>query len=203
MLGRIIGRFKVAVNRYAGFPQVFDKDFNDQILKRTRSLQVIYDYIRDNPRRLAVRRGMPDFFRRVNGLVIGGRNYHAYGNMQLLDNPFKQQVVVHRADDEATRARMREQWLYTAANGGVLVSPFIAPAEKEVRRMAEDVDGRVILIVHEAMDARYKPDRHDFDLCSRGRLLMIAPAEAFSGREISRKECMAMNALASVICGLQ
>lgn len=49
-LGMTIARFKTAVNDFAGITHVFDKGFNDQILKPDRSLQTLYDYIRDNPR---------------------------------------------------------------------------------------------------------------------------------------------------------
>ena len=199
-LGRIIARFKVMVNTYAAIQHVFDNDFNDQILKPTRKLQVIYDYIRDNPRRLAIRRAIPDFFRRINALTIGGKTYQAYGNLQLLSNPFKEQVVVHRADGVEVRERMREMWLYAAANGGVLVSPFISPAEKEIRAAAEEMDGRVILITHMPFGERYKPHAHDFDLCCRGLLLIIAPTEPPVSDELSRSARLTMNALAATIC---
>ena len=133
ILGRYIAVFKVEVNNAAGLKGIFTRGFNDQILKTDRSLDTLYHYLRDNPRRLAVRRAHPEFFRRVNALKIGNRCYQAYGNIQLLDCPFKQQVVVHRADTPSVRERHRAEWLYTAANGGVLVSPFISPAGRRRR----------------------------------------------------------------------
>ena len=111
----------------------------------------------------------------------------------MLDRPFKQQVVVHRADTPSVRERHRAEWLYTAANGGVLVSPFISPAEKEVRRGA---DGRFILITNEPMGERYKPTGHDFELCETGRLLFISAGQPGA---LSRRTCLAMNALAAEI----
>lgn len=136
-LGKIIARFKIEVNKASGITGIFAKGFNDQILKSSRSLAVLYRYLRENARRLAVRRARPEFFRRVNALEIGRKTFQAYGNFQLLDCPFKEQVIIHRADSSETRQKNREQWLYTAANGGVLVSPFISPAEKEIRKEAE------------------------------------------------------------------
>lgn len=150
-LGRIVAKFKVEVNNILGETGIFAKGFNDQILKPSRSLDTLYRYLRENPRRLAVRRAHPEFFRRVNELKIGERCYQAYGNFHLLECPFKEQVVVHRADSEQTRQRNRAQWLYTAANGGVLVSPFISRDEKRVRTEAEDAGGRFILITGEPM----------------------------------------------------
>lgn len=200
-LGQIIARFKIAVNSEAGGIQVFSKGFNDQILKPSRSLQALFNYLRDNPRRLAVRRANPEFFKRVNALKIEGKTYQAYGNFQLLECPFKEQVVVHRADTHETRRRNRELWLYTAANGGILVSPFISPAEKAIRREAEASGGRTILIQNDPMEERYKPAATDFDLCQAGRLLIVSAnlPDSFSPSPLSRPVCLAMNALARTI----
>ena len=200
-LGRIVARFKVEVNNKAGIERMFAKGFNDQILKKSRSLDTLYRYIRENPRRLAVRRAFPEYFRRTNSLRIGKEVYQAYGNFQLLENPFREQVVVHRADSEERRRNNLEQWLYTASNGGVLVSPFISPAEKAVRDRADAIDGRFILIVPDRMDDRYKPVGHDFDLCESGRMLILsAGLNVGMGDSLTRQNCLAMNALAATIC---
>lgn len=199
-LGKIIARFKIEVNKAAGTTGVFAKGFNDQILKSSRSLAVLYRYLQENARRLAVRRARPEFFRRVNALEIGGKTFQAYGNFQLLDCPFKEQVIVHRADSSETKQKNREQWLYTAANGGVLVSPFISPAEKEIRKEAEEAGGRFILIINEPMGERYKPAGREFELCEAGRLLIIS---ANLPGEISRKTCMAMNSLSEGFAGME
>lgn len=180
---------------------MFAKGFNDQILKKSRSLDTLYRYIRENPRRLAVRRAFPEYFRRTNSLRIGKVVYQAYGNLQLLENPFREQVVVHRADSEERRRNNLEQWLYTASNGGVLVSPFISPAEKAVRDRADAIDGRFILIVPDRMDDRYKPVGHDFDLCESGRMLILsAGLNVGMGDSLTRRNCLAMNSLADAIC---
>lgn len=175
---------------------VFSEGFHDRIITNRHQFEIVYRYIRENARRLAVRKAHPEFFRRVNALQFGGKTYQAYGNFQLLESPFKEQVVVHRRDNEQTRSRNRELWLYTAANGGVLVSPFISRVEKEIRREAEEAGGRFILIVNEPMEARYKPVGHDFELCEAGSLLIIS---ANSPGELSRIACLKMNALASAI----
>lgn len=199
-LGKIIARFKIEVNKAAGTTGVFAKGFNDQILKSSRSLAVLYRYLRENARRLAVRRARPEFFRRVNALEIGVKTFQAYGNFQLLDCPFKEQVIVHRTDSSETRQKNREQWLYTAANGGVLVSPFISPAEKEIRKEAEEAEGRFILIISEPMEERYKPAGRDFELCEAGRLLIIS---ANLPGELSRKNCLTMNEMAEEFAGME
>lgn len=201
ILGRKIAAFKVMVNKRANLENVFEKGFNDQILTTTRKLDTIFNYLRDNPYRLAVRFANPDFFIRINQIGISGKNYAAYGNIHLLANPFKEQVVIHRADSDAKKQSDREKWLHTSANGGVLVSPFISPAEKSIRAEAESLGARIILFTHEAFPERYKPAAHDFALCSDGRLLIISiglPA----GTTLSRAHCLHLNALAQSISTL-
>lgn len=197
-LGHTIARLKIKINAQNGGYTVFEEGFNDQILHPGRSLEVLYRYLRDNPRRLAVRREHPDFFRCVSGITVAGHVCQAYGNLQLLDNPFKEQVVVHRADTPDALEHKRSVWLHTAANGGVLVSPFISPAEKAVRRVAEDTGARIILLTNEPIGERYKPAGADFDRCERGLLLIVSMSRV-NARAVTREECLAMNNLAAHI----
>ncbi len=201
VLGRKLAAFKVMVNNRAACDSIFEKGFNDQILSTTRNLNVIYTYLRENPYRLAVRRANPDFFRRINDLAIGDISCQAYGNIHLLNSPFKEQVIVHRADTAEQFAQNKERWLYNAANGGVLVSPFISQREKTIRNEAEESGGRFILITHEAFGERYKPAAHDFDLCSEGRMLIISLSKP-PQPSLTRQMCMEMNAAAEKIAGL-
>lgn len=176
---------------------VFVDGFHDRIITDSRQLETATKYIHDNPRRLAVRQAYPEFFRRVNNLEIGGCLCQAYGNMHLLQNPFKEAVIVHRRDSEETRQQHRLQWLYTTANGGVLVSPFISQAEKAIRVEAESVGGKIILITNQTMGERYKPAGLDFELCESGRLLIISIPSA--DRALTRAACLTMNSLAETI----
>lgn len=202
-LGEIIQAIKAASTSRirklseAGDMTVFEDGFHDRIVRNRRQLHTLYNYLRDNPRRLAVRLARPEYFRRVNSLTIGSGRYRAYGNPFLLRCPFKEQVVVHRADTEEVRAARRELWLYTAAGGGVLVSPFISPAEKDIRREADEAGGRFILITNEAMGERYKPSGRDFELCEEGRMLIVS---ADIDGDLSRAACLRMNSLAEDIC---
>ncbi len=196
IVGRKLGAFKVAVNKRSGIDHVFERGFNDQILTKSRNLDVIYNYLRANPYRLAIRKANPDFFFRRTGVVIGGTPCQLYGNLHLLDNPFKEQVIVHRADNDEVYSSNKDRWLYTAANGGILVSPFISKREKDIRKEAELLGGRFILITNRPFEEREKPSGKDFDLCAQGRLLIIAPQ---SPMDFSRSACRQMNSLANHI----
>lgn len=69
---------------------------------------------------------------------------------------------------------------------------------KALRREVEAIGGDIILITHEAFPERFKPAKHDFDLCSAGRLLIVALGRP-PATPLSREICLAMNALASDI----
>ena len=89
-----------------------------------------------------------------------------------------------------------ERWEYSVLNGGVLVSPFISPEEKKVRKMTEDNGGKLILIINEAMGDRFKPGDHYYELCEQGRLLIISPQETIPP---GRACFLRMNALADML----
>ncbi len=206
-LGRYISRFKIKILQDArqylhlNLPSsVFNEDFHDRILRPYQSLDVIYKYIATNPYRLMARRLNPDYFRRINSLTLVGRQWMAYGNMQLLSNPFKYNVIIHRADSEKIREAKRNRALYYAENGGVIVSPFFAEAEKNIRDLCINADSKIILLTNEAFPERYKPSGRWFELCEKGRLLVLAPPVTIPH---CRRICLELNEAAKNISELQ
>ena len=166
-LGRYIGMMKVKTGQLirASFPEItdiFTPDFHDRYLLPSHKLQTIINYIQENPKRLLERIQNPLFFQRLNNLEIKGTQWQAYGNLQLLQNPFKGPVVIHRSDSEAILTAKHRRWKHISENGGVLVSPFISPAEKEVRRQCENANGKIILLTNKPFREREKPAAHDF-----------------------------------------
>lgn len=200
-LGRYIGMIKVKCGQlireeFQYLTDIFTPDFHDRYLRPYHSLSVIINYIQKNPSRLLVRRQHPDFFRKVNNIEINGSWWQAYGNLQLLDNPFKTPVVIHRADSDNLLTNKRLRWMHLSENGGVLVSPFISPAEKDIRRMCEKVNGKVILLTTAPFGDREKPSAHDFALCAQGRLLILAPMNPLAA---GRTTFLQLNAIAESI----
>lgn len=179
-IGRYIGMMKVKCGQiiretFPDISDVFSPDFHDRYLLPGHKLDTIFSYIRENPRRLLERRANPLFFQRVNNIEINGAHWQAFGNLQLLENPFKAPVVIHRADSDAVRFAKHRRWKHIYENGGILVSPFISPAEKEVRRLCEEAGGKIILLSNRPFEEKEKPAAHDFEQCSKGRLLILAP----------------------------
>lgn len=193
-MGRYLARFK-SMLRHDGNP-VFAPGFNDQILRRGRSLEQLYRYLASNARRLAVRQAVPEFFSRAVTCETGGERLQAYGNLHLLENCFCRQIVVHRSDSAESYGRMKEEWVRTAANGGVAVSPFVALREKEVLRAVLEAGGRVIYLTTRPLGDREKPAGRAFELCTQGRLLRLAPLVAL---ESGRAAFMHLNRLAAAI----
>lgn len=195
---RIATRYSLLRGMTINDQDIFLPGYCDKPLYDKRSLDGLFRYIRENPHRLAMRRQYPQFFRRVRELKIGERGFEAYGNLFLLRNPDKAAVKISRSFSPAEKADKRAAWVSAASKGTVLVSPFISGDEKAIRAEAEQAGAAIILITGPAFVTRYKPAQHDFDLCCRGRLLIISlglPAST----PLSRALCLEMNTLASEI----
>lgn len=176
---------------------IFEKDFYDRILRRSHKLDTICNYIRENPYRLLQRHFNPDFFRRINNISINDSLWQAFGNLQLLKNPFKMSVVIHRSDSVQLRAAKLSRWKHLAENGGVLVSPFISQEEKKVRQECEEVNGKIILLTNKPFDDRQKPAAHDFKRSAEGRLLILSPMISLPA---GRQTFLYLNSIADYIC---
>lgn len=177
---------------------VFETNFTDKIIHPGRKLDPIFKYIRENPHRLSIRKYHPGFFQRIRDIYINGEQFEAYGNLFHLRNPFKSQVLVHSTNTEKQNEALHEEWIREIMTGGVLVSPFISPLEKEIYKEAIELGGRVIYIQKDPFRERYKPSEREFNLCCEGRLLLIVPLRSF-GEPITRPICNRMNKIAEEI----
>lgn len=205
-IGTAIGYFKGACSRRAweltGTPDkpLFGDRFHDRILMGSDQLEVMKQYIYDNPRRLLIKRAFPDLFQRRVGITINGVRYDALGNVFLLRNPLIEQVRVSRRFTTEQLEHLDRQWRFVIEEGGVLVSPFISPKEKIYRDLAINNGGNVIIIEENGMGERYKPIGRYFDLCAEGRLLIIAPVEHhLNSLPMTRKKALHLNDLAATI----
>lgn len=181
--------------------EIFEENYCDKPMFSHRSLKDVVAYIRQNPHRLAMRFQFPHFFQRTNNIVIAGGTYQGYGNLFLLRNPDKMAVKISRSMSEVQKMDLRFKWLEAAYNKTVLVSPFISKEEKEIRKAAEELGGQIILITHEVFPERFKPERHNFELCSSGQLLIISLGMP-AGTPLSREICVRMNELALALSGI-
>ena len=188
--------------RKAGF--IFARNYNDHILEGAGELERWFQYLHDNPRRLAVKRQHPDYFSVRRDIAIGEwTSCQMSGNHFLLTVPERAAVVVHSADDDAKYAELKRKWLALAERGGVLISAAIATREKIVMREAMDKGCRLILLRKNGFPDLYKPSGESFIACSEGRLLQISPWEYQSRRTtISREQCLQLNRMAEFIASV-
>lgn len=179
---------------------MFTEGFNDKILFRAGQLENFVKYIEDNPRRLLLRRMFPEYFTRVCHIKIDGISFSAYGNLNLLRSPDKQAVKVSSKYSAEELCRLRRLWTETARSGGVLVSPFISPKEKDVRDEGIEQGAKIIRICPNGFGERYKPSGEDFRLCEQGRMLQLAPLEVHTEKfMLERRQALIMNEWAARI----
>ena len=175
--------------------------YTDGLLGRQGQLDNWFAYLRDNPRRLLMKRLHPEFFRVQRNVKVGTFEFSAIGNRYLLTHPVRLQVQCSRRLTETEISQQKAYYLEQAKRGAVLVSPSISPGEKTIMRAAFDAGCPLILLQENGFTDLAKPGGARFDACAEGRLLILAPWEHHNQRlAIQRNQCLTLNEMARVIC---
>lgn len=213
-LGMVIKGFKAGCNKaMRELPQhccgtdntgcIWDRGYNDHILDRRGELDRWFAYLRNNPRRLAMKRAYPDFFRVQFNISIGNQTYAAIGNRFLLEYPGKRRVQCSRRLTESEIEKAIESCLLSARRGAVLVSPAISAGEQAVMRAALDAGLPLIFLTPWGFNAFSKPGHQYYEACASGRFLILAPWPHENRRiPLTRQMCLQLNTMASEICTL-
>ena len=176
------------------------RNYNDHILEGPGELERWFSYLRENPRRLSIRRAHPDFFRVCFGIKYAGQEYSAIGNRFLLSYPEKQRVQCSRSLTDEQIAQIVEQMLAKARRGVVLVSPAISKGEKAVMRAALDSSLPLIFLTPWGFNDFSRPGHQYYEACAQGRFLILAPWPHENQRiPLTRDMCVALNAMASAV----
>ena len=180
---------------------LFAKGFNDQILLRDGQLERWLNYLKDNPRRLLMKRENPDLFRVQRGLNYAGFSFSAIGNRFLLERPLKIQVQCSRSISESDLQIKTNECLKAARQGAVLVSPAISNGEKVIMRAAFEEGLPLVYLQENGFTDLAKPGGKRMDACARGQLLILAPWEHHNEKiTIKRGQCLELNEMARAIC---
>lgn len=180
---------------------LFAKGFNDQILLRDGQLERWLNYLKDNPRRLLMKRESPDLFRVQRGLTYVGLSFSAIGNRFLLERPLKIQVQCSRSISENDLQVKTNECLRAARQGAVLVSPAISQGEKAIMRAAFEEGLPLVYLQENGFTDLAKPGGMRMDACARGQLLILAPWEHHNEKlTIKRGQCLELNEMAKAIC---
>ena len=222
-LGIIIGAFKGGVSRAwwdmdatvsaasaaEPRPPLFEPNYNDHILMRDGQLNNWKRYLRDNPLRYMMQREYPDLFQRALCISIDGTRYSAFGNLLLLRQPEKHQVMFHRRTNgvptENTDFWKTESLRLMAAaqSGDVLVTPGVSECEKRIKKMALEQRLRMIHVQSDPIGKYWKPERSRFEACASGSLLILAPwPEDLPAFASDYERFHYLNSLAESICAI-
>jgi len=210
-LGNVIGSFKAAcTSAYRkAFPDqqsvpLFSPGFQDTILSGRGQLKRMIQYLRDNPRRAAIKRLFPDFFRLLRTIPFQGGFFTGMGNALLLDAPMFHQIQASRQISEAEFRQKLQEMVSASERGAVVVSPCISSSERRLARMAFERECPLIVLKNKGFPSLYKPPGAYFDACAAGRLLMLAPGKwpyTPGKKPMTRIDACTLNFLAQQICG--
>lgn len=189
-------------DRHHGF--LFEPNYNDLICKSYDMLPTLINYVKDNPRRLLMKRLHPEYLRPFFGLHIGSHTYNGIGNLALLNAPHRLAVRVSRRNNEAQLQDEVRRYMTAARSGAVLISPAISPGEKRVMRAAFDAKLPTIVIMENGFTPLSKPHGEQFNACAEGRLLMLSPWPHHNERrKLTAQQCQAMNLMALELATLE
>lgn len=205
-LAGFFGACSKASSRLQGLTEVktLFEPFHDRVILNHDQLDRAIKYVEDNPRRYIYRKRFPDLFKRHLHLKIAGHEYAAFGNIFLLKEVYLLPVRIHRHWSDEEFRKYSEFCRKEIDKGAAPVSPAIHPAERAIMDYARQTDGRMILLRDQGFEDRFKPYGQDFDLCSEGRLLLLASWPDNVGRKSTSgyAEFHRMNDLAQAIATL-
>ena len=198
--------------------------YHDRILFHKGQLDALVHYIKDNPRRFALKRANPELFKIRQHLQIAGMSFTAMGNIFLADYPQKAVVQCSRKLHQAEIDAKKAECLGEAAKGMVFVSAAISEGEKQICRAVREAGHPIMVLLEKGFpkpeDPNYKyfkPQGVYFEACAAGKLLLLEPEKdlyeqveieaevvAKAGNiphEALRYRFLALNAIAERICG--
>ena len=163
--------------------------YHERILHCDGQLDRMIRYVKDNPRRLWLKRHNPYLFRLRNDLLwvftdVDGNSrtwkFRALGNMFLLDFPQKQHIQCSRSVTAKELELKYQMWLSNALHGMVSITSAISEGEKIVVKRLRDAEMPLIVMLKDGFppagsihERYFKPGGVYFDACAAGRLLLI------------------------------
>lgn len=161
---------------------IFGKEYHDRILSHKNQLAHMANYIKDNPRRLAIKRAKPDLFRIHQQTIIGNIPCRTLGNMFLLEYPLRGVVQCSRRMTQEEIDKKRDECLAEATKGVVYISAAISEGEKQICRALREAGFPLIILLERGFPKPdsphyrfYKPQGVYFEACAAGQLLLVEP----------------------------
>lgn len=176
---------------------LWEKGFHDRILLHAGQLQNMIAYVRDNPRRLWLKKMRPEYFAVQHNVHWNGHYFSTVGNILLLDNPLCAVHVRSRFSEEEAHNYIND-CIVAARNGAVLIGAFISPKEKLVLDIALNEGLPIIVLLPHGLSEYYKPIGKFMEACAHGKILFLteASSEESPQKGISREQCVRLNVIA-------
>ena len=159
--------------------------YHERILHAQGQLSRMIDYVKDNPRRLWLKRHNPDLFRIHRDTVLCGVSFTSLGNHFLLQWPDRQLVEMSRSADRASIEKRLQEVLTAARNGAVTYTAAISDGERLIAKTVREQGFPLVVLLADGFPAAgspherfYKPGGVYFEACSKGGLLLLEPKES-------------------------
>lgn len=202
-IGALSGVAALTPQKGSPFRRLFSEGYNDRILQGPSQLRRMIDYVRDNPRRLLLKRANSPYFTIHRGINVAGHSFDAIGNLALLHHAPLLAVHCRRHWTAAEQTAYAGRCIETATQGTTLIGAFISKTEQSVMHTLNDRHLPLIHLTENGIPDMYKPVGQAFYACSEGQLLLLAPWKYHPGRKvISREQCNALNTMAETIASL-
>ena len=158
--------------------------YYERILHHKGQLNNMIQYVKDNPRRLWLRKQHPDLFRLHRQTEVEGLFFTSLGNHFLLDWPDRQLIEVSRsATDDQVQQRLQLA-LSAAQNGTITYTAAISKGEQFIARTLREQGFPLVVLLYDGFpevgspkERYYKPGGVYFKACSKGQLLLLEPTE--------------------------
>ena len=176
---------------------LFEPGYNDLVLRTDEEYLRWKHYLRDNPRRLLMKRERPHLLRPFFDWQVGSWTYNGIGNRSLLSTPWRQNVRISRRFSAEQLEAEVGRYVADAKAGCVLISPAISPGEKRVMRTVFDMGLPTVVVLRNGFTPLSKPQGEQFDACAQGRLLMLSAWPHSNERiTLTAYDCQQMNLMA-------
>ena len=158
--------------------------YHERILHAPGQLNRMINYVKDNPRRLWLKKNNPDLFRLHRHTEMCGLSFTSLGNHFLLDWHDNQTVEMPRnATVEQVQKRLQLA-MAAAQNGAVTYTAAISKGEQLIARTLRKQGYPLVVLLSDGFPKEgspqerfYKPGGIYFEACSRGQLLLLEPTE--------------------------
>ena len=161
--------------------------YHERILHAPGQLRHMIDYVKDNPRRLWLKKRHPDLFKIHRRTQTHGLLFTSLGNHFLLDWPDRQMVELSRnTPADEVEQRLKEA-LAAAKNGAITYTAAISKGEQLIARTLRQQSFPLVILLNDGFpkegsphERYFKPGGVYFEACAEGRLLLLEPtAETF------------------------